>query len=106
MLIESTEQLRATSQSAFGQQYRLELMLAVARADDGIACLTDLARSLDISISNLQKPLKSLVATGLLSPLPRSDSRRKFYIRNPSSAWAWAEELAALSSVLDRTAPP
>ncbi|UUV28699.1 transcriptional regulator [Amycolatopsis roodepoortensis] len=96
--------LRALSQAAFGQRYRLELMLAVADSPDGIVCLTDLARSLDISISNLQQPLKALVTTGLLSPLPVTESRRKFYIRNPSSAWAWASELANDVSPVDRTA--
>jgi DNA-binding MarR family transcriptional regulator len=85
--------LRALSQAAFGQRYRLELMLAVADSTDGIVCLTDLARTIDVSISNLQQPLKSLVAVGLLSPLPMTESRRKFYIRNPSSAWQWAAEL-------------
>jgi DNA-binding MarR family transcriptional regulator len=86
--------LRTLSQAAFGQRYRLELMLAVAADGDGIVCLTDLARTLDVSVSNLQQPLKSLIATGLLSLLPAADSRRKFYIRNPSSAWSWAQELA------------
>jgi len=72
-------------------------MLAVADAKDGIVCLTDLAHTLKITMSNLQQPLKALVATGLVSPLPAGDSRRKFYLRNPSSAWAWASELAAAS---------
>ncbi|WP_206796217.1 hypothetical protein [Amycolatopsis sp. MtRt-6] len=96
--------LRALSQAAFGQRYRLELMLAVAESPDGIVCLTDLARSLDISISNLQQPLKSLVTTGLLSPLPVNESRRKFYIRNPSSAWSWAAELAGEACSSDEKA--
>lgn len=97
MSSETLASLRALSQAAFGQRYRLELMLAVASSADGIVCLTDLARELDVSISNLQQPLKSLVAVGLLSPLPLSESRRKFYIRNESSAWQWAAELAAMA---------
>lgn len=88
------ERLRQVSQHAFGQRYRLELMLAIAGTDDGIVCLTDLAKTLKIAISNLQSPLRALVNTGLISPLPRGDSRRKFYIRNPSAAWAWAQELS------------
>ncbi|GHF98377.1 MULTISPECIES: hypothetical protein [Amycolatopsis] len=88
------ERLRQVSQHAFGQRYRLELMLAIASTDDGIVCLTDLAKTLEITISNLQSPLRALVNTGLISPLPRGDSRRKFYIRNPSAAWAWAQELS------------
>jgi DNA-binding MarR family transcriptional regulator len=76
-------------------------MLAVADAKDGIVCLTDLAHTLNVTISNLQQPLKALVATGLLSPLPAGDSRRKFYIRNPSAAWAWAKELEDAIQELD-----
>lgn len=99
------ERLRTLSQVAFGQRYRLELMLAVADAKDGIVCLTDLAHTLNVTTSNLQQPLKALVTTGLLSPLPVGDSRRKFYLRNPSAAWAWAHELALASGELDRDSP-
>jgi DNA-binding MarR family transcriptional regulator len=99
------ERLRTLSQVAFGQRYRLELMLAVADTKDGIVCLTDLAHTLNVTMSNLQQPLKALVATGLLSPLPAGDSRRKFYLRNPSAAWAWAQELAAAGRELDHDYP-
>lgn len=91
----SVEALRALSRTAFRQDYRLELMIAIADSEDGLVCLSDLARALDVSISNLQTPLQNLVALGLISALPRGDSRRKFYLRNPSSAWDWARELAA-----------
>ncbi|MEW2507078.1 hypothetical protein AB0878_42145 [Amycolatopsis sp. NPDC047767] len=100
------EWLRRVSQHAFGQRYRLELMLAIAQTDDGIVCLTDLAKTLDVTISNLQSPLRALVNTGLLSPLPRGDSRRKFYIRNPSAAWAWAQELSEQERRDDRMSEP
>jgi DNA-binding transcriptional regulator GbsR (MarR family) len=90
--------MRALSHVAFRQDYRLELMLAIEEAADGIVCLTDLARTTEISISNLQVPLKNLVDLGLLSPLPRGDSRRKFYMRNESAEWAWARELALAAS--------
>ncbi|MEC3979831.1 hypothetical protein [Amycolatopsis sp. H20-H5] len=96
------EHLRMKSQVAFGQRYRLELMLAVAASDDGIICLTDLAKELDVAISNLQGPMRSLIGAGLLTPLPRGDSRRKFYIRNASAAWAWARELH-LQTLAERT---
>ena len=89
------EAVRALSRAAFRQDYRLEMMVAIADSTDGIVCLTDLARSLDVSMSNLQVPLKNLLALGLITQLPRGDSRRKYYMRNPSSAWDWARELAA-----------
>lgn len=53
-----------------------------------------LVNELVLTISNLQQPLKALVATGLLTKLPQGDSRRKFYMRNPSAAWEWAAELS------------
>lgn len=89
----AVEGLRALSRAAFGQTYRLEVMLAVADSEDGLVTLTDLAKALDISTSNVQVALRSLIATGLLSELPRDDNRRKYLIRNPSSAWDWAREM-------------
>ncbi|HVV74606.1 MAG TPA: MarR family transcriptional regulator [Mycobacteriales bacterium] len=88
-----TDSLRALSRAAFGQTYRLEVMLAIADSDDGLVTLTDLARELDIATSNVQVALRSLVGTGLLSELPKDDNRRKYLIRNPSSAWEWVREM-------------
>lgn len=92
--------LRALSRAAFGQTYRLEIMLAVADVDDGLVTLTDLARTLDLSTSNVQLALKSLVATGLVSELPKGDNRRKYLLRNPSPAWDWARQLRDQASVM------
>lgn len=93
MVSPNRDLLRARSQVAFGQRYRLEVMLAVAAAEDGFVSLSTLAEQLDVAISNLQGPVKSLVALGLLSPVAHGDSRHRFYLRNPSAAWAWAEQL-------------
>lgn len=84
------------SRAVFGQAYRLELMLAVARSEDGIVSLSEMAQVLSVGISSLQKPFQSLVQARLLSPLPDADSRYRFYVRNASAAWSWAEELAQL----------
>lgn len=97
--------LRDKSQAAFGQRYRLEVMLAVAEAKDGFVSLSELAKQLDIAISNLQGPLKALVSLGLLTPVPHGDSRQRFYLRNPSSAWTWAEELRT-HATLDEISSP
>ena len=94
----ASDVLRALSRAAFRQDYRLELMVAIAESNDGIVCLTDVARTLDVSISNLQTPLRNLVTLGLITPLAQGDGRRKFYLRNPSAAWDWARELAAAAS--------
>lgn len=82
------------SQAAFGQQHRLELMLCIANAEDGIFSLTELAKALDVTMSSLQRPMDSLLATQLISALPDADSKYRYYTRNPSAAWSWAQELA------------
>lgn len=93
--------LRRLSRDAFGQQYRLEIMLAVAASEDGIVCLSDLAQELSLTPSNIQSGLRSMIDTDLLTELPRGDSRRKFLLRNPSAAWDWAKELGALAGAND-----
>lgn len=96
----SPEQVRALSLVLFGQRYRLEVMVAIGRSADGIVCLTDLSRDLGVTTSNLQNPLRDLVAAGLLSRLPSGDSKRKFYRRNTSLAWQFAVEMAEAASGL------
>jgi hypothetical protein len=59
-------------------------MLVIGKDEDGIVTLSGLAAAVRTSTSNLQDPLRSLVATGLLSPIESGDSRSKFYVRNPS----------------------
>ncbi|MGA1813823.1 MarR family transcriptional regulator [Frondihabitans sp. 4ASC-45] len=86
--------VRELSRAAFGQKYRLECMLAIAESGDGMVTLSTLAKALDVSTSNVQDPIKALLATGLISPLDSGDSRSKFYVRNASSAWEWCRELA------------
>jgi len=85
--------LRERSLAAFGQRYRLEVMLAAAAVEDGFVSLSDIAKQVDVAISNVQGPVRSLVRLGLLTPVPHGDSRHRFYLRNPSAAWAWVAEL-------------
>lgn len=91
---EHVDELRALSRAAFGQKYRLECMIAIAESSDGILTLSTLAETLNVSISNIQDPIRALLATGLISPLDAGDSRSKFYVRNTSAAWNWCHELA------------
>jgi hypothetical protein len=46
-------------------------------------------------VSSLQQPFRSLVASKMISPLPRSEDRFRFHVRNPSVGWTFARELAA-----------
>ena len=75
-------------------------MLAIADSDDGVVCLTDLAKALNVTVSSLQRPFEAVVAAKLISPLPDSDSRFRYYLRNPSAGWAWARELKQLAEPL------
>ncbi|WP_347346216.1 hypothetical protein [Microbacterium sp.] len=86
--------IRELSRIVFGQDYRLELMLAIRTLQEEVVTLGELAIALRVPVSSLQKPFHSLVRAGLLTPLPSDDSRRKFYGVAKSSAWDWAEELA------------
>lgn len=99
MADEQREQLRAVSRNVFGQRYKLELLLEIARAEDGIVCLTDLASALEVTMSSLQRPFEGLAAAGLISPLPDTDSRFRYYLRNPSSIWGLAYELSGHQEV-------
>jgi DNA-binding IclR family transcriptional regulator len=92
---EELEHIRAMSEVLFGQRYRLEAMLAIASAEDGLVCLTDLAQQLEIPPSNLQSSLRDLARCGLLSRLPPDGSKRRYYQRNESLAWAFAKEMAS-----------
>jgi DNA-binding MarR family transcriptional regulator len=94
------QEIRAVSEVMFKQRYRLELMVAIAEDPSGLVCLTDIAKQLDVTPSNLQGPIKDLKRAGLLTPMPKGDSRRLFYRRNPSHAWAFARELASSAAAL------
>ncbi|WP_425310716.1 helix-turn-helix domain-containing protein [Ammonicoccus fulvus] len=98
-----TEVLRDLSRAAFGQAYRLEVMLAVADSDDGLITQTELARELGVSVSNVQAPVRSLIGCGLLTQLPQGDSRSKFLMRNRSAAWEWVKELRLQAQTPTRT---
>lgn len=92
-------ELRHISKTAFGQTYRLEVMLAVAGSEDGFVNLTDLAHTVGQPVSSIQAPLRDLIGLGLVSEAPSGDTKRKHYLRNPSTAWAWAQEMARAAQV-------
>lgn len=99
-MAELSESVRGVSQAAFGQRYRLEVMLQFASNEESLLCLSDLAIAIGTAASNLQKPLRSMLDTGLITQLDAGDSKRKFYLRNPSAAWGWAQELKDLAEGL------
>lgn len=85
-------ELRRLSRAAFNQAYRLEVMLHIADSD-GFVTQTEVAKALDLSVSNVQGPMRSLIDCGLLTPMPRTDNRSRFLARTDSPAWDWARQL-------------
>jgi DNA-binding MarR family transcriptional regulator len=95
MVAAADERLRALSKTVFGQEHRLAVMLAIAQATSELVNPGDLAAQLGFRAqSAVQLPIRDLERAGLLTREPRT-SRRTFYRRQPSSGWAFAEELAA-----------
>lgn len=88
------EARRRTSQLAFGQRYRLELMHKVLESDDGLFTLSEMSKALGIAASNLQGSIESLLALGLISRLPMADEMGVHYLRNEGAGWSWAADLA------------
>lgn len=78
---------------AFGNQYRLELLaaLALADADQGI-CLTLLGDCCEVRPSVYYPPVKAMAAAGLVQTTGRVRSdRRVLYARNPGLGRAEAD---------------
>lgn len=95
MEADDNESVRAASDLAFGQRYRLECMLAIASDLDREVSLSALAEELRLSPSQIQGAFRAMVGTGLLTPVASADHRRKIYVANAeSAAWRWAKELA------------
>lgn len=97
VLVAEDERLRALSKIVFGQEHRLAVMLAIARADSELVNPGDIATQLGFRAqSAVQLPIRDLERAGLITREP-SDSRKAYYRRQPSSGWAFAEELVRLS---------
>ena len=95
MLAAEDERLRTLSKTVFGQEHRLAVMLAIARAPSELVNPGDLAAQLGFRAqSAVQLPIRDLAKVGLITR-EVSESRRIIYRRQPSSGWAFAEELAA-----------
>lgn len=95
------DELRRLSRAAFNQAYRLEVMLYIADSD-GFITQTEVAKALQLSVSNVQGPIRSLIDCGLLTPLPKSDNRSRFMARSDSAAWQWANEMREMARVATR----
>ncbi len=97
--------LRELSRHVFNQTHRLHVMLAIAESPDGLVTQTELAKFLGISVSNVQNSVRDLAACGLLTELPRGESRSRFFMRNDSHAWAWAKEMKYAAALEELSFP-
>lgn len=96
------DELRRLSRAAFGQTYRLEVMLFIARSE-GFVTQTEIARGLALSVSNVQAPVRSLIECSLLIAMPKSDNRSRFLARTDSPAWDWARHLESVAEASGQT---
>ncbi len=87
--------LKRLSRIAFGQDYRLAVILEIVRSESGRVTQSGIAQSLGVSSSSIQKAFHDLVDLGLLVLEFEEGQRLKFFVRQDSSLWSWAAELAA-----------
>lgn len=73
-------------------------MLKVADSD-GFVTQTEIAKALELSVSNVQGPIRSLIGCGLLTRMPKTDNRSQFLARTDSPAWDWARQLREQAAV-------
>lgn len=89
--------LRQRSKLLFGNQDRLEVLVAIARSPDGLVNATDLQWEIGIAQSRVRSQLISLARVGLLSASQVGGKR--WYKRRNSPIWD-----AALALLADWTA--
>jgi predicted transcriptional regulator len=85
---------KALSRVAFGQEWRLPVLLAVMQLKDSPVTQTAVAKELAVEASSVQNALSHLVKLGLLTFEPVEGQRFKFYSVTDSAIWAYASELA------------
>lgn len=88
----SAQRLRSRSKAAFGNQDRLEVAAAVARASGGLVNATQLAAEIGMVNTRVRAQLMALVDAGLLKGSLTSD-RVRWYERRESAFWALVAEL-------------
>lgn len=80
------EQLRQRSKFLFGNQDRLEVLVAIARSPDGLVNASDLQWEIGIVQSRIRNQLVSLSQAGLLSS--SHVAGKNWYQRLESPIWA------------------
>lgn len=82
-------QTRRVSAFLFGNRHRLELLAALAEAEDGRVSLTLLAERLGAPASVYYRPVRDLIEVGVVAKLPQAPGeRRRWYARIGDEFWA------------------
>jgi len=84
---------KALSRIAFGQEWRLPVILAVLELGESSITQSGVARHLGVDPSSIQKAFTHLVELELLVPEPVAGQRYKFYAVADSVLWEYAVEL-------------
>jgi DNA-binding MarR family transcriptional regulator len=83
------------SRKLLGHAYRLELLAALAAAEEDGVVISDLAKRRGVSASVYYPPLEDLGQLGMIARVPESGSRRVRYVAVTSPAWAGVARLAS-----------
>jgi len=78
--------LRRNSKLLFGNQDRLEVLVAIAQSPDGMVNATDLQEAIGMAQSRVRNQLVALARVGLLVKFPQPGGKT-WYRRVDSSIW-------------------
>jgi hypothetical protein len=82
------DQARALSKALFGNQDRIDVVMAITHSEDGVVNATDLAEKTGLINSRVRAQLLALVDAKLLDEVPPTgQDRKRWYVRRDSSFW-------------------
>jgi hypothetical protein len=97
--------LRRTSKTLFGSQYRLELACAVADVEPGVFYVRQLAERVSLPDNVVLREIGHFCDAGLLERLDKVDGQQAVYYRRADSHF-WALCLELRGEVAEPPAPP
>jgi hypothetical protein len=90
----------------FGNRHKLELLTALANAEDGRVNLSLLATRQRVPASVYYGPIRDLIDAGLVQRItPVPGERRRWYGRTESSFWACVQSLTGQLAMVAVNAP-
>lgn len=89
---QARERVRGRSKLLFGSADRLEVSVAIALADDGVANATDLQWDLHLAANRVRAQLLALTAAELLVEGPPGVRGKRMFVRAESAFWPFCIE--------------